>query len=79
MLVWPDLVYTEMICMIAHDGALDLLGDVAAGSAGRAGEQREDAESVEGPVVLPRACRKCSCTTIRGWRAWCCRAWSSWA
>ena len=54
VLVWPDLVYTEMICMIALSALLDLLGDLAAGAAGRAGQQREDAEPVEGAVVLPR-------------------------
>ena len=29
MLVWPDLVYIELICMIALDGVLDFLGDCA--------------------------------------------------
>ena len=77
VLVWPDLVYTELICMVALTAFLLVLGDRPAGAAGRAGQRGEDAESVEGPVVLPRACRKCSSTTIRGWRASCCRAWSS--
>ncbi len=34
MLVWPDLVYTEMICMVALDGRSDPLGHRTAGPAG---------------------------------------------
>ena len=75
VLVWPDLVYTELICMVAPDGRCCWSGHRLAGPAGRAGQQRQDAQPVEGPVVLPRACRKCSSTTIPGWPAWCCPAW----
>ena len=53
VLVWPDLVYTELICMIALTAFLLVWAHRAAGAAGRAGQQREDAQSVEGPVVLP--------------------------
>ena len=54
VLVWPDLVYTELICMIALTAFLLVWAHRAASPAGRAGQPREDAESVEGPVVLPR-------------------------
>ena len=54
VLVWPDLVYTEMICMVALTAFLVGLGDRPASSVGRAGQPRQDAQSVEGPVVLPR-------------------------
>ncbi len=53
VLVWPDLVYTELICMIALTALLMVWAICLAGAAGRAGEQREDAQSVEGAVVLP--------------------------
>ena len=53
VLVWPDLVYTELICMVALTAFLLVLGDRPAGAAGRAGQRGEDAEPVEGPVVLP--------------------------
>jgi hypothetical protein len=59
-----------------HRGA-DRVGGGAAGAAGRTGQQREDAQSRRRPPGTFWACRKCSSTTIRGWRAWCCRAWSS--
>ena len=53
VLVWPDLVYTELICMVALTALLIFWAIAPAGAAGRAGQQRQDAQSVEGPVVLP--------------------------
>jgi len=53
VLVWPDLVYTELICMVALTAFL-LVWDRLAGPARRAGQQREDPQPVEGAVVLPR-------------------------
>ena len=36
VLVWPDLVYTELICMIALTAFLVILGNRPSGSARRA-------------------------------------------
>ena len=74
VLVWPDLVYTELICMVAMTALSAGLGHRPAGPAGRAGQQRQDAQSRRRPPGTSSACRKCSSTTIRGWPAWCCRA-----
>ena len=75
MLVWPDLVYTEMICMVALTALLLVWAIALQAPLGRAGQQRQDAQSVEGPVVLPRLAGNARLLTIPGWRASCCRAW----
>ena len=54
VLVWPDLVYTELICMIAVTALLLVWAIMLKAPLGRAVESVQDAESVEGPVVLPR-------------------------
>ena len=54
VLVWPDLVYTELICMVAVSAFLLVWAIFLPGPARGAGLERQDAQSVEGPVVLPR-------------------------
>ena len=54
VLVWPDLVYTELICMIICTVVLIVWAVAAQGAAGAAGHQRQGAQPVEGAVVLPR-------------------------
>jgi hypothetical protein len=73
VLVWPDLVYTELVCMIALTALLILWAIVLKAPL------EEPASSVKTPNPSRRlgtswVCRKCWCTTIRGTRAWCCRA-----
>ena len=53
--VWPDLVYTELICAHPVLGAADRLVDLPQGAARAAGQPVGDAEPVESAVVLPRS------------------------
>ena len=53
-LTWPDLVYTELICMVDPDDRPGRLGDRAPGPAGAAGQLDRRPQPVEGPLVLPR-------------------------
>ena len=54
VLVWPDLVYTELICMVICTVILVVWAIAAEGAARAAGHQRQGAQPVEGAVVLPR-------------------------
>ena len=66
---WPDLVYSELICMIV---VMTLLyGLVALGSRpiGAAGQRRRHAQPLEGPLVFPRPARDSSSTPTPGWPA----------
>ncbi len=54
VLVWPDLVYTELIAMIIATFVLVVWAVLLQGAAGAAGDQRQGPEPVEGAVVLPR-------------------------
>ena len=74
VLVWPDLVYTELICMVA-----------VSASSGRSAcrHHSRNRRAASRPPIPPRRrgtssdCRRCSSTLTRGTPAWCCRAWSS--
>ncbi len=52
--VWPDLVYTELICADRLLGRADRVVDLPEGAARTAGQPVGDAEPVEGALVLPR-------------------------
>jgi hypothetical protein len=52
-LVWPDLVYIELICMVAVTALADRLGHRPEGAAGGTGQRGAHAQSVEGPLVFP--------------------------
>ena len=50
------------------------LGDRPPGAAGAAGQLDRRPQPVQGPLVLPRASRRCWSTSTPGWPASCCRA-----
>ena len=68
--VWPYLVRIEFLATVIVTVILVCLVDHAQRAAGRTGQSQPDDESVEGAVVLPRACRRCWSTSIRGSPAW---------
>jgi quinol-cytochrome oxidoreductase complex cytochrome b subunit len=71
VLVWPDLVYTELICMIALT-ALLLVWAI-----GLQAPLEEPASSVKtpNPSKAPWYFLGLQSTTIPGWQASCCPAW----
>jgi hypothetical protein len=70
--VWPDLVYTELISLILCSVVLIVWSIVL--EAPLASRRRPTRRRRRG---TSSACRRCSSTSIRGWRAWCCRPSSS--
>ena len=73
-LTWPDLVYTELICMVILDDRAGRLGNRPAGPAGTAGELDRRPQPVEGPLVLPGTAGDARLLRSLDGRAWCCRA-----
>ena len=53
VLVWPDLVYTEMICMVVVTAVLVVWGIVLQAPLEEPASSVRDAQPVEGAVVLP--------------------------
>ena len=74
VLVWPDLVYTELICMIAIT-ALLLVWAIMLKAPLEAPSNRSKRPIRRRPRGTSSACRKCSSITIPGTPAWCCPAW----
>ena len=74
VLVWPDLVYTELICMVALTAFLLVWGIALQAPLEEPASQRQDAQPVEGPVVLPRLAGNARLLRSRGWPASCCPA-----
>ncbi len=77
VLVWPDLVYTELICMVALTAFL-LIWAIACRPRWKSRLRASRPPTRRRLPGTSWACRKCSFITIRGWRAWCCRAWCWW-
>ncbi len=78
VLVWPDLVYTELICMVALT-ALLLIWGIALQA-----PLEEPASSVKTPNPSKApwyflGLQEMLVYYDPGWRAWCCRAWCWWA
>ena len=67
--VWPHLLIVEFARGAVHHGLHHDLLDLRERAAARAGRRQQDAEPVEGAVVLPRACRSCSRCSTRWWPA----------
>ena len=59
VLVWPDLVYTELICMVVSDLRPGVWAVVSAGPAGRARLVRARRPTRRRPRGTSSACRKC--------------------
>jgi hypothetical protein len=53
-LTWPDLVYTELIAMVAQTIFLVLWAIALQAAPGAAGQLHDRPQPVEGPLVLPR-------------------------
>ena len=54
MLVWPDLVYIELICMVALTVLLLVWSIALSGPTGGGSQYGDDSQPVQGTVVLPR-------------------------
>ena len=74
ILVWPDLVYTELICMVALTAFLIVWAILPQSTIRRAGQQREDAQPFQRRHGTSSVCRKCWSILILGMLASCCRA-----
>ena len=73
LFTWPDLVYTEMLCMIAPDDRHDRLVDRPARAARRSGQPDDVSRIPPKRRGTSSACRRCWSTSIPGWPAWSCR------
>ena len=70
VLTWPDLVYTELICMVVLTVILIGWSIAAAGAPRRSGKSRRLRRIRRRHRGTSSDCRKCSSTSIRGWPAW---------
>ncbi len=75
VLVWPDLVYTELICMVAADGV-----PAGLGASCLQAPLEEPASSVKTPNPSKApwyflGLQEMLVYYDPGWPAWCCRAW----
>ena len=73
VLVWPDLVYTELIAMIIVTVILVVWAIVPARPRWNSRPPAPRRPTRRRRRGTSSACRKCSSTSIRGWPAWCCR------
>ena len=69
--VWPDLVYTELLCMVIGMIILVVWGLRLQGAHRGAGQPRPHPEPQQGARGTSWASRRCSSTSIPGWRASC--------
>jgi hypothetical protein len=69
VLVWPDLVYTELICLILATAGLTGVGHRVKAPRGTTANPGYAPNPAKGAVVLPGPSRKCWSTSIRGWPA----------
>ena len=68
--VWPFLLRIEFLAAIIVTVILMVWSITLECAARGARQSHADHESFEGAVVLPRACRRCWSTSIRGSPAW---------
>ncbi len=72
-LTWPDLVYTELICMVILTIVLVVWG-IALQAPLEQPASSTVAPNPRRPPGTSSDCRRCSSTSIPGWPASCCRA-----
>ena len=72
--VWPDLVYTELLCMVIGMIVLVVWGIVFQAPIEEPANPARTPNPSQGARGTSSACRRCSSTTTPGWPASCSRA-----